>query len=362
LSNDQRSLRILYAVSSMGFGHVHRSLPLIRKLLDDGAVVTIVSYGQGLEALRKELAGQAGVDFIALTDYPPLQRGSGFAHYRYFLTDTLAMLRVMRCEGRVAARLVAELSPDVIVSDGRFGFLSKHVPSFLICHIIRFILPPFLRPFQLVCDLVNFLILRRFERILVPDFPNRDVCLTGALSHNWIARLLKPAYVGYLASALRQNVDKDIDILFLTGGFLTTPKLDWETWVRRAAQALGGGRVVSIIGRMGKSAAAPAGLEQHDYVLGAARDVFMNRAHRIIARSGYTTISDLVELGKDAILVPTPGMTEQAYLAKRYPPEELIGCTGYAFRYSELPPAIRSWRTEDSIRRILAEIGLRHED
>jgi UDP:flavonoid glycosyltransferase YjiC (YdhE family) len=358
---EQRSLRVLYAVSSMGFGHVHRSLPLIRQFLSDGAAVTIVSDGQGLEALRRELAGQSSVDFVALTDYPPLQRGSGLAHHWYFMTDVLSMVRIMRAEGALAARLVAELAPDIIVSDGRFGFLSKHVPSFLICHIIRFFLPPMIRPFQLFCDLANFLILRRFNRVLVPDFANQDACLTGALSHNWVARLLKPAYVGYLASARRRELDQDIDLLFLTGGFLVTPKLAWEAWVHRAAKELGRGRVVSIVGRMERGAAAPLGLEQHDYVFGAARDDFLNRARRIIARSGYTTISDLAELGKDAILIPTPGMTEQAYLAQRYQPLKLAGCTGYSFRYAQLPPAIRAWRTEDSIRRILAEIGLRRE-
>jgi predicted glycosyltransferase len=49
---------------------------------------------------------------------------------------------------------------------------------------------------------------------------------------------------------------------------------------------------------------------QHDFVTGAARDALMKRARRIIARAGYTTIMDLIELRQDAILLPTPGMTE----------------------------------------------------
>ena len=35
----------------------------------------------------------------------------------------------------------------------------------------------------------------------------------------------------------------------------------------------------------------------------------------IICRPGYSSIMDLVSLGKSAILVPTPGQTEQEYLA-----------------------------------------------
>jgi predicted glycosyltransferase len=37
----------------------------------------------------------------------------------------------------------------------------------------------------------------------------------------------------------------------------------------------------------------------------------------ILARSGYSTVMDLSRLGKRAILIPTPGQTEQKYLADR---------------------------------------------
>ena len=36
----------------------------------------------------------------------------------------------------------------------------------------------------------------------------------------------------------------------------------------------------------------------------------------IIARSGYTTIMDLAILGKKSFFIPTPGQTEQEYLAE----------------------------------------------
>ena len=37
----------------------------------------------------------------------------------------------------------------------------------------------------------------------------------------------------------------------------------------------------------------------------------------IICRSGYSTIMELVRLQKKAVLIPTPGQTEQVYLAKK---------------------------------------------
>ena len=40
-------------------------------------------------------------------------------------------------------------------------------------------------------------------------------------------------------------------------------------------------------------------------------------ADLIIARSGYSTVMDMNALGKKAVFIPTPGQTEQEYLAKR---------------------------------------------
>ena len=358
-----RPRRVLFAVSAMGFGHVQRSLPLIRRLLADGARMTLVSDGDALAALRRELAGHEAVEFRSFPDYPPLQRGEGAAHYGYFLADLLRLTRRLRLERAFTNSLVAEIRPDLIVTDGRFGFHAPGVPSFLICHQIRFIMPRLLRPFQLVADLVQLNLLRRFDRVLVPDFASAEACLAGRLSHNWIAALLKPAYVGHLSSAHFTPAEKNIDLLFITGGFLKGPKAAWEAWIARLAHEHEAREIVSIAGSMGHEAAWPDRVKRQDFVLGTERDDYMNRARAIIARAGYTTIMDLVVLRQDAILIPTPGMTEQLYLAKRHPRVEIGGQTGYAFRYAALPEAIRAWNVEDTLKTILGVIGWdRHVD
>jgi UDP-N-acetylglucosamine transferase subunit ALG13 len=49
----------------------------------------------------------------------------------------------------------------------------------------------------------------------------------------------------------------------------------------------------------------------------------------VISRSGYTTIMDLCKLGKRAIFIPTPGQTEQEYLAQQ------LQANGIAFYQSQ---------------------------
>ncbi|MFN8699531.1 MAG: glycosyltransferase, partial [Flavobacteriales bacterium] len=41
-------------------------------------------------------------------------------------------------------------------------------------------------------------------------------------------------------------------------------------------------------------------------------------AKQIVCRSGYTTLMDLHALGRNAVLIPTPGQTEQEYLAAHF--------------------------------------------
>lgn len=41
----------------------------------------------------------------------------------------------------------------------------------------------------------------------------------------------------------------------------------------------------------------------------------MSKAEFVISRSGYSTLMDLLTLQKKSILIPTPGQTEQEYLA-----------------------------------------------
>ena len=45
-----------------------------------------------------------------------------------------------------------------------------------------------------------------------------------------------------------------------------------------------------------------------------------------IGRSGYSTVMDLARLGKPALLIPTPGQTEQEYLANKFLRENVFYC------------------------------------
>jgi UDP-N-acetylglucosamine:LPS N-acetylglucosamine transferase len=52
-----------------------------------------------------------------------------------------------------------------------------------------------------------------------------------------------------------------------------------------------------------------------NHLSGAELNKEIEEADFVISRSGYSTIMDLARLQKKSILIPTPGQTEQEYLA-----------------------------------------------
>ena len=56
------------------------------------------------------------------------------------------------------------------------------------------------------------------------------------------------------------------------------------------------------------------GIKIFNHLPAAELNGLLNESEFIVARSGYSTIMDLLKLKKNAILVPTPGQPEQEYL------------------------------------------------
>lgn len=307
----------LFAISSLGLGHASRSLAVLRAFLRRGYSVTVISAGGALSYLRRELGDEERVTYHEMADYPPLERGSGWRFYWYLLIDLVRTWLLIRREQRAIREQAA--SYDIIVSDGRYGIRSRLVPSFIITHQLAFSPPRGLGAFFGLTKYLNLLALRRFDAVLIPDFPDPRHNLSGRLAHSVNPLNIRHHYIGILSSYQRHNTVADIDYLFIISGYLQEHK---DAFIRRLLdQAVTlPGRKVFILGRDEDNtelvdAYRSADLQIYGMVSGSRRQELFNRAGTVISRAGYTTVMDLVEHGKRALLIPTPHQTEQEYLA-----------------------------------------------
>lgn len=307
--------RVLFAVQNWGLGHAARSLVLIRALVERGDAVTVLMQpGPGMRLLQNELGDACG--FYPYADIPtPLSRW----RVLFYLRMALDMPRIgwrFKREHRLTERLVAERGFELVVSDSRLGVWSRQVPSFCISHSLRQIIPGRIRWIERLVEWGQRRLLRHYQQILIPDI-EAGGGLSGDLGHHgaldWGAGRL--CYIGPLADVKRPDCDVDIDCFFSISGAEPQRTL-FERQVLAALPALHG----TIVVTRGRPDCAG---EQHTvgdatvygYLDREQQAIMLNRARLVIARSGYTTLMELASLGKRALFVPTPGQSEQEYLA-----------------------------------------------
>lgn len=357
------SRRALFAVSSLGLGHATRTLVVIREYLRRGYAMTIVSAGNALAFLRLELAGEPGVEFQEMEDYPPLERGTGWRLYWYLFIDLLRTWRLISNEHREVQAIAADY--DFIFSDGKYGFHSPWTPSFILSHQIAFVPPKGLRETSWLTENVNVAALSKFDMLFIPDYFGPSLNLAGHLSHSPALHRCPHRYIGILSSYRHLGLAQDIDYLFVISGYLIEHK---ESFVRDLLEQAGSlpGKKVFVLGNAGGDEPAydryrSDDLQIHSVASGDLRQELFNRAHVIVSRSGYTTVMDLVEHGKRALLIPTPNQTEQEYLAAYLSSQHyFVARTQQAGL--DLGPVLHDceqtrlfeppWKTEESLRRI----------
>ncbi|HNQ35034.1 MAG TPA: glycosyltransferase [bacterium] len=308
--------RILVSPLSWGLGHATRDIPIIRELLEHGHRVSIAGSGRAMELLKQEFPH---CDFFELEDYPP-----PYTATRYFLAKFIAyiplILHAIRLEHESTRRLLAEHPCDLIISDNRFGVHAPGVPSFFISHQLRFYVPDYLRPGGYISARFNSSCHRNFRRVIVPDNPPEKGSLSGLLSENrFPATQERLYYAGILSSVDPVAAAEDIDYLIsISGPEPQRSKLE-ELVLQQAAKLPG--RKVILLGLPAETRRFQLDerTEVRNHATREEMAALMSRAKFIITRSGYTTMMELAELGKRrALLIPTPGQTEQEYLSLYY--------------------------------------------
>jgi len=302
---------MLFGVCAWGLGHATRTLPIIRRTIEEGHEVTVVSSGRALSMLRQELGDSA--TFAHLEDYqPPELPNSTFLALATFLRFPLYVTAMFH-EHDYVRRFLEETKIDVIFSDNRFGFYSRQVPSFFMGHQLRILNPLRNKVLEDGTEIYNKYFLDRYAGVIVPDFEEDG--LAGRLAHDLsIFDERRLNYVGVLSEFAYRPTVEDVDVFVSISG-PEPQRSSFERLVRSQLDGFGG-RVVTSLGKPEDN--GHSGPNLRSYLNREEREEFLNRSKIVVARSGYSTLMDLSVLKKRGFLVPTPGQLEQEYLAKHH--------------------------------------------
>lgn len=303
---------IIYGVCSWGLGHSTRSLPIIRRLIKENHNITIISNGRSLDLLKKELGEK--VSYRDIPDYPQLLSENA----RQFMAKSMIYwpLFIKRIESGLIqlSEILKEKKYDLIISDGRYDIYSKKIPSIFISHQMRIMNPLRIKMFETGSELFNLFFFKRFKEVVVPDF--KENSLSGDLSHN--LRKIKEEniqYIGPISDFQKKKKKKDIDYLISISG--PEPQRSMlESKLVSQCDKLQGNIVITLGKSEMNTKFKKKNITTYTFLSKTEREDLLNRAKILISRSGYSTIMDLAIINTKALLIPTPGQTEQEYLSE----------------------------------------------
>ena len=306
--------RILISPLDWGLGHASRIIPLINRHLEQGDNVIIAGSGLSLNLLKKQFPTLKSIEIPSFSMRYSAGKSQVWAVAKAFPKLIYYSIR----EHSALKRIVKEENIDFIISDNRFGLYHKTVPSAYITHQLMIKLPrpwAFLEPFV---AFVHRCIINKFTECWVPDFKEVELSLAGELSHPD----KKPQNVKYIGTLSRFQLGvsnlRNLALAILSGAepqrtmleeeLLTSLQEDPHEDIILVQGKIEAEQKVSKVGKV----------TVYNFMSSEELQEYILKADEIICRSGYSSIMDLYALGKlqNATLIPTPGQTEQEYLAE----------------------------------------------
>jgi uncharacterized protein (TIGR00661 family) len=309
-------VRVLVAPLDWGLGHAARCIPVIHAFIQSGCKVILGTSGKSGTFLKNQFPELESVDFPCLK----IRYASRFVFFRLLLLLPGILFMTIR-EHIFLKRYAAERDLDLVISDNRYGLYHKEIHSVILTHQLFIRLPVLLRPLRKILWKITFIMLSRFDECWIPDLPEPSASLSDELSHGKI-KLVHYRYIGPLsrfADAVNSELtqpDKHFDLLVILSG-PEPQRTIFENIIMNQAAGL---NIRTMIFRglpsTDKTVRVKGTVTVTDHPGDEDFMTVVKQAGKIICRSGYSTIMDLIALKRQALLVPTPGQTEQVYLAR----------------------------------------------
>lgn len=304
--------RILVAPLDWGLGHATRCIPVIYELLLQNAEVWLAGEGKQLAILKEEFPGLA---FLNLQGYRVRYGRSTLELLKNIIFQTPQIIRMIRQENEWLKKAVQEYKFDAVISDNRFGLYHESIPSVFITHQLL-IKTPFKKWADYILQKRNYSYINRFSESWIPDTKDAN-SFAGELSHPQILPAIPVNYIGLLSRLKKNNTAEKKDHLFIS---LSGPEPQRTLFENKIIKDIIDykGTATVVRGLPGTATIIPStnDIKFYNHLPTDQYNKEMEMAEYVISRSGYSTIMDTAALGKRSILIPTPGQTEQEYLAK----------------------------------------------
>lgn len=307
-----------------GLGHATRCIPIIFKFIKENCDVIIAAEGGGKLLLQKEFPQ---LEFIELRGYRVSYSSHGSLMPLKMLFQFPRIIYSIYAEHRWLKRMVEANKIDAVISDNRMGLYHAEIPCIYITHQLKIKTG---NPFtDNIAQKLHYHFINRYSACWVPDNEG-EVNLAGELSHPLNLPILPVKYIGPLSRFEKQEAVHKYDLCIILSG-PEPQRTIFEKIILNGLDKVAG-KIFLLRGLPTGSQAIVAGenFDIKDHLPAAELNKVIMQSKLVISRCGYSSVMDLVKLHKKAILVPTPGQTEQEYLATYLKEKDLFYCISQA--------------------------------
>ncbi len=218
-------------------------------------------------------------------------------------------------EHRALKSIIKENKIDAVISDNRYGMWNKNVPSIFITHQIMIKCPPNLNFLEPVLRWITGFFIKKYDECWVPDFEAENN-FSGDLAHKYKHHNMR--FIGPLSrfAGKKSKTYRQYDLLISLSG----PEPQRTIFEQLVISQLKHKKLKTIVvnGTLDNDTQkSQNGLSIYPHLETEKMEEMMCDSKVVLSRPGYSTIMDLAVTGNKAIFVPTPGQTEQEYLANR---------------------------------------------
>lgn len=357
--------RILLSPMEWGLGHASRCIPILNYLINNCQADLVVAANGPQAALIRAVFPTISIVNIPAYSINYHKNRAGTIFRLAFTLPHLA--QQIRAENRWLLEFARNHSLDAIISDNRYGLWHPNIPSYLITHQLG-IKTPFGRSVDALVRNQLYRYIGKFTACWVPDFEEKKHSLAGELSHPNYLPGIPVEYIGPLtrirsmeknviipdlsavsvpsfqslhrktnfrlgSASIKDNQGKHIQLVVVLSGPEPQRSIFEELILQQWAQAPGESLLLvrglpeeKIVNKPGteESASEDSGLREVINIPNAmavnhlspfALSQALANADCILTRSGYSSIMDLLPNHSNCWMVPTPGQSEQEYLA-----------------------------------------------
>jgi uncharacterized protein (TIGR00661 family) len=294
--------KVLVTPLDWGLGHATRCIPIIHELTAQGCEVQIASSGDALKVLKEEFSE---LKFHEIASYNPRYSDS-LPFVVKIILQLPKFLSTIRIENDQVSDIISKEKIDIIISDNRFGCRNHKTINIFITHQVNILLN---NPWKWLSGLVNYFNhhqIKKFDECWVPDFENG---FTGKLSK---AKNILPRFIGML-SRLKERQSA---VIYSIAAIISGPEPQRSLLEELLRKQLKIADLNYYLVKGDFTNDNSAGQNEAGHILSEEMNELIASSELIVCRSGYSSIMDLHAMKKKAIFIPTPGQTEQEYLAR----------------------------------------------